>query len=235
MHLVYVDESGDHALSPANDEYPVFVMAACVFDSEQYAGHFIPALTRLKLRHWGHEAVVLHEREIRRPTGDFGFLQHPDRRTCFMKDIEQLVAESGANLHAVLWDKRTTPMGDRFENVYGRCLEALVGDVLAPGYTRDELRWIIESRGPKEDRQAAEGLARTNFGGTTHATFVPKARNLAGLQLSDLCARPIGTRYLNPGKPNRAFETVRTRLRPPPDGATCLGGLVRVLENERGR
>ena len=230
MHLVYVDESGDHALSPANDDYPVFVMAACVFDSEQYASQFMPALTRLKLRHWGHEGVVLHEREIRRPSGDFGFLLNPDRRASFMRDIEQLVADSGADLHAVVWDKRTTGLGDRFENVYGRCLEALVGDVIALGHVPDELRWIIESRGPREDRQAAEGLAQTAVASRTHATFVPKSRNLAGLQLSDLCARPISARYLNPAKPNRAFETVRARLRPPADGATCLDGLVRLLE-----
>ena len=235
MHIAFVDESGDHALGPANDEYPLFVMVACVFDAEAYVSSFLPALARLKLKHWGHEAVVLHEREIRRPSGDFSFLLNPERRADFLSDIEQLVRNSSAELHGVVWDKRRVPMGEQFENVYSRCLGALAGDVLSRGSARLETRWVIESRGAREDRQAGVGLAQLSKAEATRAIFAPKSRNLAGLQLADLCARPIGTHYLNPGKPSRAFETLRPMIQPPGEGSTCVDGLVRLLENERGR
>jgi hypothetical protein len=29
----------------------------------------VPSMIEFKLRHWGHELAVLHEREIRRPQG----------------------------------------------------------------------------------------------------------------------------------------------------------------------
>lgn len=235
MHIAFVDESGDHALSPVNDEYPLFVMVACVFEAETYADAFVPALTRLKLKHWGHEAVVLHEREIRRPTGDFAFLLHPDRRSDFMSDIEQLVRHSGASLHGVIWDKRRTQMGGCFESVYNRCLEGLIKDVSVATHARSDLRWIIESRGAREDRQACAGLGNLKTAHAAQTIFVPKTRNLAGLQLADLCARPIGAHYLNPTKRSRAFEVLRPMISPPEGGPTCIGGLVRLLQNERGR
>ena len=228
MRLVYIDESGDHSLKPSNTEYPVFVMVACVFDSMQYANNFVPAMTCLKLRHWGHDGVVLHEREIRRPSGDFSFLLRPDRRGKFLSDIERLVADSKSALHGVIWDKRLTPMGESFEDIYSRCLGALISQVSLTG-VHEETNWIIESRGRKEDREALAGLSNHIEINAINPTFVPKAYNVPGLQLADLCARPIGAIYLNPDQPSRAFSTIAPLLSPPANGRTGLSGLVRLF------
>lgn len=36
-YVVYVDESGDHSLTRIDHEFPVFVLALCVFDKRHYA------------------------------------------------------------------------------------------------------------------------------------------------------------------------------------------------------
>ena len=34
-YIVYVDESGDHSMEHINQEYPLFVLALCIFDKQK--------------------------------------------------------------------------------------------------------------------------------------------------------------------------------------------------------
>ena len=45
---VFVDESGDHCLDRVDPEFPVFVLAAVLVESEAYVGTVVPALAKLK-------------------------------------------------------------------------------------------------------------------------------------------------------------------------------------------
>ena len=227
--LVFVDESGDHSAGPDNDEYPIFVMVACAFQAEDYAAKFLPAMTRLKTRHWGHEGIILHEREIRRPQGDFRMLMNRGIRESFQNELGGLVSGSGARLHAVAWDKRT--MGSRlsFGDIYAECLRRLVTEVkttAAGERPQPHMQWNLESRGKREDaelvRQAKPFLGSTDTG----MTLVPKHRNVAGLQLADLCARPIGSRLLNPDRQSRAYDCIRPLIAKPTQGPVSDCGLV---------
>ena len=47
-YVVYVDESGDHSLASIDAEYPVFVLALCVFHKRHYSEKIIPAVEKLK-------------------------------------------------------------------------------------------------------------------------------------------------------------------------------------------
>ena len=69
--MVYVDESGDPNLKKINPNFPVFVLTLCVVKKEVYAEKIIPEMSKFKFRHFGHDMVVLHERDIRKQTGDF--------------------------------------------------------------------------------------------------------------------------------------------------------------------
>jgi hypothetical protein len=84
-YVVYVDESGDHSLASIDADYPVFVLALCVFHKRHYAEKIIPAVGKLKFNYFGHDSVVLHEQEIRKQKGDFAFLSHLPTRTQFME------------------------------------------------------------------------------------------------------------------------------------------------------
>src|SRR5690606_26853035 len=68
-YIVYVDESGDHGLTSINPQFPVFVLAFCVFHKRHYSEAIVPALEKFKFNHFGHDQVVLHENEIRKEKG----------------------------------------------------------------------------------------------------------------------------------------------------------------------
>lgn len=65
-YIVYVDESGDHGLESIDPNYPVFVLAFCVFHKQYYAQKIVPAIEAFKFKHFGHDSVVLHEHDIRK-------------------------------------------------------------------------------------------------------------------------------------------------------------------------
>ena len=77
--IVYVDESGDHGMATLDPNYPVFVLAFCVFYKRHYTDKVVPALHRFKFGHFGHDLVVLHEHEIRKEKGAFKFQSRAHR------------------------------------------------------------------------------------------------------------------------------------------------------------
>jgi len=93
-YVVYVDESGDHSLASIDPEYPVFVLALCVFHKRHYSEKIIPAVEKLKFNYFGHDSVVLHENEIRKQKGLFAFLSHLPTRTEFMSRLSSIMDAS---------------------------------------------------------------------------------------------------------------------------------------------
>ncbi len=78
-YIVYVDESGDHGLAQPDPTYPIFVLAFCVFRKDHYCNSVVPSVQRLKFGHFGHDQIVLHEREIRKGTGNFAVLSTKEK------------------------------------------------------------------------------------------------------------------------------------------------------------
>ena len=75
-YVIYVDESGDHSLTSANKDYPVFVLDFCIFRKDNHANSIVPKVQEFKFRHFGHDTVVLHEQDIRRCKRPFVFLEN---------------------------------------------------------------------------------------------------------------------------------------------------------------
>jgi hypothetical protein len=206
MRLIYIDESGDHGADSSNGDYPLFVLVACSFESSDYVRHFLPSMIEFKLRYWGHELAVLHEREIRRPQGDFSFLLNASKRVAFLEELSELVRLSHAHVNAVAWDKRDPSR--RFS--YGACLSHLLEELTFGQAGGPPPPVILESRGRHEDDRTVKALSDLSLEKFGAIRFVDKKANVAGLQLADLCARPIGMRILRPDSTNRAYaECVR--------------------------
>jgi len=52
-YIVFVDESGDHGMGANPDpDYPIFVLAFCVFSKDDYLMQVCPAVQKLKFKHW---------------------------------------------------------------------------------------------------------------------------------------------------------------------------------------
>ena len=74
-YIVYVDEAGDHGLASVDADFPVFVLAFCIFDKQQYINQTTPAVQQFKFNFFGHDMTILHEREIRKSIEPFNILQ----------------------------------------------------------------------------------------------------------------------------------------------------------------
>lgn len=223
-HVVYVDESGDHSLTAIDSDYPVFVLAFCIFRKEDYCRNVVPGLQDLKFRHFGHDMVVLHERAIRKRSGDFSILMDRTVRHAFMDEMNALVEEAPFTLIASVIDKRA--LKDRYrqpDNPYhlalSFCLERLWMYLNRRASTAGRLHVVFEGRGRREDRDLELEFRRVCDGGNYSQDKLPfeiviadKRVNSSGLQLADLVARPIGRHVLDRRQPNRAFEVLKTKF-----------------------
>lgn len=232
-YIVYVDESGDHSLASIDQGYPVFVLALCVFHKRHYAEKIIPAVQKLKFNYFGHDSVVLHENEIRKQKGDFAFLSHRPTRDEFMDRLSSVMDASNFILISCVVDKvRLSRNEGANSNPYhialGVCLEAL-REFLAEKKQDDfKTHVLVECRGKKEDAELELEFRRIcdcdNPGNRAlpfDIVFADKRTNLAGLQLADLVARPIGINYLRPDQGNKAFEMLKKKF-------FCDGGRSKV-------
>lgn len=231
-YIVYVDESGDHGLANIDSEYPIFVLALCIFKKTDYISTVTPALQKFKFRYWGHDTVVLHEHEIRKSMhGDYRILNEAGTRKSFLHDLSYIIETSPFHVIAAAINKQEhcarykTPANPyNLSLLY--CLERLTSFLKTQGAdTTKNTSLIFESRGKEEDktlelefRRIMDGAAPTYMMQPhVHETafsmhFLSKSANSAGLQLADLIARPIGLKALRPQQPNRAFDIIEPKL-----------------------
>jgi Protein of unknown function (DUF3800) len=232
-YVVYVDESGDHSLASIDPAYPVFVLALCVFHKRHYSEKIIPAVEKLKFNYFGHDSVVLHENEIRKQKGQFAFLSQRSLRTEFMGRLNSIMEASNFILIACVVDKARLPRSEgAASNPYhialGICLESLRNFLAEKGQDQLQTHVVVECRGKKEDGELELEFRRICDGdnpGNRHLpydiVFADKKTNLAGLQLADLVARPVGLNHIRPAQANQAFDVLKAKF-------FCAGGRQRV-------
>ena len=52
-YIIFADESGDHHLEKIDEKYPIFCLALCIVNKEEYINKITPAIQRLKFDFWG--------------------------------------------------------------------------------------------------------------------------------------------------------------------------------------
>ena len=237
-YLVFVDESGDHGLRSIDPHYPVFVLAFCVVAKDDYVRTLTPALQEFKLQHFGHENIILHERDIRKDSGAFGILGAPERKDAFMTGLTNVVAAAPFTLVASVIRKDAlqaeySQPRNPYHLALGFGLERVHGFLRERGSAYEAITHVlVERRGNVEDyalkREFEAICAGKNYLDAAlpfELVFADKKANLAGLQLADLVARPIGLHILRPGQPNRAFEIIEGKFRRSPQGSLDGWGL----------
>ncbi len=241
-YLVFVDESGDHSLTKIDPLYSVFVLAFAIIGKADYTERIVQSLQRFKFRYWGHDEVVLHEHDIRKPSGPFAFLHERSVRERFLCELSGLMETLPATIVAVVIDKPAfaarhsgAEPGPTYDHAMQTGLDAVFHHLATLGQSGHTTPIIVERRGRNED--TALELAFRRFCTTTNGhgrilpfdlVMVPKTANSAGLQLADLIARPVGLHHLRPGQPNRAFALIYPKLYRGPDGVPEGKGLIRV-------
>ncbi len=230
-YLIFADESGDHGLVSIDEQFPVFALVFCIVRKQDYVEQIVPAMQRLKMAHWGHDQVILHEHDIRKEKGPFALLR-TDRelRERFMTELTALISATPMQVIASVIDKHalkaryTTPYNP-YEVALLFCLERALGALRARGETGKRVHVLFESRGRQEDADLELEFRRIcdNGGGWGYRQvdfqqmqfahlFVDKRSNSTGLQLADLVARPLALRHLRPGQANRALQALDGKL-----------------------
>ncbi len=218
-YIVYVDESG-HAAPEPDPSYPCFVLAFCLFEKTAYARQVAPGMQRLKFAFFGHDMVVFHEREIRKSTGDFGFLRNPKLREEFFTQLNQLIEKSNFRIISkfIQKDGRHQPHENLYHIALQSCLEELYDSLAVLNAVDKTTHVVFEQRGKNEDQLLELEFRRISSGENRHQRaypFVPimasKKANSTGLQFADLFARPIGLATLRPDQANRTYKIIRSK------------------------
>ncbi len=236
-YIVYVDESGDHSLKSVNPEFPVFVLAFCIFKISDYTDIVTPRIQQFKFKYFGHDVVILHEREIRKREPPFEMLMNREVREQFMTELNQIFSDSPMTIIAAAIDKREYLKRHSEElNPYHIAMQFGLEGVfrlLSEADQNDkETVVVFESRGKKEDtelelefRRVCDGLNSQNQRMNFNCVIKNKQANSGGLQLADLIARPIGRKVINPDQQNRAFDVIRTKVAGSAEGVDEPWGL----------
>lgn len=224
-YIVYVDESGDHGLVSIDPNYPVFVLAFCIFEKEVYRSRCVPSLQALKFKHFGHDMAVLHERDIRQAQGDFKFLVDASRRSAFMSDLTTLVERTAFTLIASAINKKKLRAqyaypANPYDLALQFCLERLHYFLKENENDGKPVHVVFESRGRREDdelelefRRVCDGQNMAEELLPFEPVFASKRVNCCGLQIADLVARPIGRHILRPDQANRAYTIIERKFR----------------------
>ena len=204
--------------------YPMFVLAFCVFNKREYTTVITPTLQEFKFRYFGHDMVVLHEHEIRKPKGPFTILFDAEIRERFMTDLNTIIAGADFKIVAtsIRKDEFVKKRGDA-DNLYNvavrSCLKRLYHFLTAQGQSGCITNIIFEQRGKQEDNELELEFRRVcdeeNPAGVPlpfSIVLANKQINSCGLQLADLVARPIGRKQLNPEQENRAYDVLETKF-----------------------
>lgn len=233
--IIYVDESGDHGIASIDPTYPIFVLVFVVFKKSVYINRFVPPISSLKFRLFGHDGVVLHEHDIRKERGPFKVLGQREKKEQFLEEIQGIIEVTPFEVLATVHDKRRLVGSEAtIEHLYHQALrfglERLHEYLSSRGNDGRLSHVVCECRGKNEDQDLEVAFRQACDGRNAHGCRLPfelvlsqKQANSAGLQLADLIARPIGLSVLRPDQPNRAFEVIRTKLMPGPEGEPNWG------------
>ena len=225
--IVFLDESGDHSLVSIDKDFPIFALAFVIVRKTTYARDVAVRMKEFKFRFWGHDCAILHAHEIRKPRGDFAFLQVEENRVAFLSDLNDLMTALDIAIVAVVI--RKDKLARQYRKPYspyhialGLGLERVCAFLVDQGQEGKLTHVVAESRGDKEDddlelefRRIMDGQG--SMGSAVSVTpfelrFEPKRANIAGMQIADLVAHPIARHVLKPDQTNRAFDIIQPRF-----------------------
>lgn len=223
-YLIFVDESGSPNMGGNIDpQYPLFVLAFLLVKKTDYSQIICPMLQAFKFKHFGHDQIILHERDIRKDLGNFAFLKTSAIKQSFLGELTALIEQLPLYLSCVVINKvkhqakYKTPV-----NPYHLGLEfglERVRGFLQQRKVTHLAHMIVECRGKNEDNELELEFHRicnsANFKSAKMAfemVFADKKSNSAGLQLADLMARPVGISVIKPHQSNRAVDVIQKKL-----------------------
>mgnify|MGYP002713091324 CR=1 FL=1 len=220
-YIIYVDESGDHSLEFVDKEYPIFVLAFCIFNKQSYTQSAVTKLKDFKFKHFGHDMIILHENEIRRDKGVFRTLRPKSKKDTFIQELTNIIEEENFTVIATVIrkDKLYSKLNNPYDIALKYCMERVHKFLKYKEQSEKITHIVVEQRGKKEDdelelefRRICDGQNYSSQKMSFEIVMANKMSNSAGLQLADLIARPIGLSIIKSQQTNRAFEIIKDKF-----------------------
>lgn len=228
MKVMFLDESGDHSLirEKIDKSYPMFVLAGCIFDFDYYTKTIEPEIEKLKIKYFGKTDVILRSYDIRKQKKDFASLVDKKKREAFYKDLDSFI--SNANFTIIAGAINKLKLMDKYchpANPYELCFQFILERaIMYVGHKEDTMILRAESRETHNDKELATIFEKFKKNGNnfikseevkrkiTDLSFNQKTQNIAGHQIADLVAYPIGKKVLDSEKENLAFDIVEKKF-----------------------
>ncbi len=241
VYHFFLDETGDHGLNFVDNNFPIFILAGCLFCNKDYE-KMLEEIDKLKIEFFGSNQVILHSREIRKCEGSFQILFDLDIKKRFYERLNKIIADTKFTIISVIVDKQKyiEKYGKIADNPYTICLSYILERLVFCTDKMNDLSQVsivIEKRGRKEDNRLIAYYNETIDRGTFHVSpgrlksrigsfsMVAKRDNNNGLQIADLCAYPIARHILNAEEPYVPFMVIKDKIYCNNDGKTDGFGL----------
>ena len=227
MKVLYLDESGTHNITSPEQDYPVFVLGGVIMGKDYAEGAATNRLNDLKRELFGTTDITLHTADITRNRNGFERLTDKGFRKVFYTALNKVMAELDYEIIACAIDRNNYAALYKTYKIdpYHLSLRILIekfcediGDVHAGGLI------MAERRDEMLDRQLENVWESLLISGTkkckakninkrlTGLHLIAKADRLAGLELADLIASPIGRHLL--GKPeHKDWDIVKSKFK----------------------
>ncbi|MBN1507321.1 MAG: DUF3800 domain-containing protein [Sedimentisphaerales bacterium] len=227
MKVMFVDESGDHSLDVIDRQYPMFVLAGVILERTYAEGELERRVTGFKLKLFGRTDLILRTADITRNQNGFERMKDRAFREVFYSELDTLVASLDFKVVAcaIQKEEHLQRYGVLARDPYMLSLDVLVerfcfeiGNVPGGGAI------VAERRGPTLDHELELAYLSLKVRGTRYLRAVQienritelllrkKSENVAGLQLADLVATPIGRHVL--GKADHEdYKIIESKLR----------------------
>ncbi|MGM0365032.1 MAG: DUF3800 domain-containing protein [Actinomycetota bacterium] len=228
-----------------NREYPIFLLACCIFKETYFKTIFLKRAKELKIKHFGTDKIILHSRDIRKWQKEFKCLGDINKRIDFYKDLDNLIQTSEFTIiaSAIEKNKLIQQYGPRADNPYNISLSFILERSIfyTDNINCNSIEIIAESRGKREDDQLYSQYQLILHNGTHYVTsnrfrnkmksfkFVDKIDNNIGIQIADLVAYPIATKIIYPKRVNLAFEVLEDKIYRQFPGADYIGYGLKIF------
>jgi len=229
IYHFFMDETGDHGLSFIDESFPIFLLAGCLFESDEYE-KIIKETDTFKQDFFNTTEVILHSRDIRKCDGAFQILFDLELKKKFYERLNAIISGANFTIIAVAIDKKkhVEKYGKLANNPYTICLSYILERLIFCTDQNPNISTVsitIEKRGKKEDKQLLAHYNSVIDRGTYHVNadrfkqrivdfkMMAKRDNDIGLQIADLCAYPIARHILNSEEPYIPFKIIEKKIR----------------------
>lgn len=224
----FLDETGDHGLSFVDKNFPLFLLAGCLFKDEDLE-KIEREINDFKKEFFGTTEVILHSRSIRKCEGAFQILFDLDIKKKFYERLNTIISKTTLIIigSGVNKENHIKKYGKGAKDPYVLSLSFII-ERLVFCLDKKGINAIvsikIEKRGRKEDQQLLNQYNKILDKGTYYVSSERlknrisnfesffKKDNTIGLQIADLCAYPLARNILNPKQPYPPFDIIKRKI-----------------------